>query len=62
MKPIYKTFPGWNQPTKNLTQYNELPAEAQSYLEFIEDFIGVRIEHIGVGPDREHMLNRHVHV
>ncbi|KAI5778225.1 Adenylosuccinate synthetase [Geopyxis carbonaria] len=58
VKPIYKTFKGWSSPTTKLTQYEELPAEAKAYIAFIEEFIGVKISYIGVGPGREHMLKR----
>jgi len=30
-----------------VTNYEELPKEAKDYLEFIESFIGVKVQYIG---------------
>jgi adenylosuccinate synthase len=57
-EPVYETFPGWTTPTTGLTQWNQLPQEAKNYIKFIEDFVGVQVDYIGVGPGREHMLKR----
>jgi adenylosuccinate synthase len=57
-EPVYKIFPGWTAPTTGLTQWDQLPEEAKVYIKFIEDFIGVQVDYIGVGPGREHMLKR----
>jgi adenylosuccinate synthase len=52
VEPQYKVFPGWSSPTA------KLPRQARNYIEFIENFVGVRIDTISVGPDREDMLRR----
>jgi adenylosuccinate synthase len=57
-EPVYETFPGWSSPTTKLTKFHELPAEAKSYIAFIEEFVGVKVDYVGVGPGREHMLTR----
>jgi len=57
-EPVYETFPGWSSPTTKLTRFHELPAEAKSYITFIEEFVGVKVGYVGVGPGREHMLTR----
>ncbi|KAI5812519.1 Adenylosuccinate synthetase [Pyronema omphalodes] len=57
-EPVYKTFKPWSEPTTGLTEYSQLPQEAKEYIQFIEDFIGVKIDYIGVGPGREHMLRK----
>jgi len=58
VEPIYKTFPGWTTPTTKLTQIDQLPEEAKTYIAFVEEFVGVKVDYIGVGPGREHMLRR----
>ncbi|KAI9867275.1 MAG: hypothetical protein M1813_009553 [Trichoglossum hirsutum] len=58
VEPEYKVFPGWSSSTTKCTSYDQLPREARDYVEFIEDFIGVRIDSIGIGPDREDLLRR----
>lgn len=56
----YKTFPGWEGPISNCKSYEELPQTCREYIEYIENFLGLRIEWIGVGPGREAMLHRPV--
>lgn len=56
----YTTLPGWNQDITKITTYDGLPENAQKYLTFIEDFIGVPIEWVGTGPGRESMLHREI--
>ncbi|KAF5555094.1 adenylosuccinate synthetase [Fusarium phyllophilum] len=55
---VYKDFPGWQTPTTNAKSFEELPKEARAYVEFIEEFVGVKIKYIGTGPDREAMIKR----
>jgi adenylosuccinate synthase len=54
----YETFKGWKTKTSECTSYAQLPGEAKIYVEFIEAHLGVRIEWIGVGPQRDRMLVR----
>ncbi len=39
-------------------QWEQLPQNCRNYVEFIEQFLGVKIEWIGVGPARESMIHR----
>lgn len=55
---VYKTFPGWKTDTSKARKFSDLPIEAQKYLEFIEEFTGVPIKWIGVGPARDAMVVR----
>ena len=58
-EPVYKTFPGWpSEKTSTAKSYAELPEAARTYIQFIEDFIGVPVQYIGVGPSRENMLTK----
>lgn len=54
----YETLPGWNTPTSKCTKYEELPENAKKYIKFIEDFVNVKVEWVGVGPGRESMLTK----
>ena len=40
------------------TRFEDLPAEARSYVEFIEDLAHTRVSIIGVGAEREQIINR----
>ncbi|MBR3255985.1 MAG: adenylosuccinate synthase [Clostridia bacterium] len=47
--PIYKVFEGgWD--TTGCTKYDDLPENAKNYVEFIEQFTGVPVKYIGIGP------------
>lgn len=54
----YKTLPGWQQDISKAQTWEELPENCRSYVEFIKQFLGVKIEWIGVGPARESMIHR----
>jgi adenylosuccinate synthase len=56
VKPIYKTFEGWNQPTTGITSYEDLPETTQQYIQFIADFIGVPVKIISTGPGRDEII------
>lgn len=51
-KPVYKTFKGWKEDITKITKKEDLPQECLDYIEFIENFTGVPISMISVGPDR----------
>jgi adenylosuccinate synthase len=59
-EPIYETFAGWKQSTAGITQWDLLPAPARAYLERVRELIGVPIDMVSTGPDRDHtILLRH---
>jgi adenylosuccinate synthase len=55
-EPIYETHPGWDQISVGVTQYEQLPANARSYLRRIEELAGVPVDMISTGPDRDHTI------
>ena len=57
-KPVYKELKGWNRPITACRDYEELPAEAKEYIAFIEEFTGVPVKIVSVGPDREQTMVR----
>ena len=56
----YATLPGWKQSIAAAKTTGELPENCQKYIEFIETFLGVPVEWIGVGPGRESMVKKTV--
>ena len=59
-RPMYDTFPGWNESTYGVTEWDKLPLNARRYLERVQQFIGAPIDMVSTGPDREHtILLRH---
>ncbi len=51
--PVYEELPGWNTSLSEVTDWDDLPKEAQSYIRFIEEHVRVPITLVGVGPGRE---------
>ncbi len=54
--PIYTTFKGWTEELRDVSDRKSLPINAAKYLAFIEEYLGIPIEMVGVGPDRRHTL------
>ena len=52
-KPIYEEFPGWSGSTAGITRPEDIPANATTYIRFIEDILGVKASVISSGPRRE---------
>ena len=57
VKPVYKTFEGWNRPTTGINSYNDLPERTQQYIQFIADFISVPVKIISTGPGRDEIIH-----
>ncbi len=57
--PIYEELPGWFEDITHCRTFDELPANAQAYVRYLEDVSGARISAIGVGPGREQTIVVH---
>jgi len=58
LEPVYEELPGWNTPTEGVIAEENLPAEAKSYLAFLEQKIGAPAVIVSTGPRREETLVR----
>ena len=58
IKPVYETVPGWNEDITEAKTFEELPANAQAYVKYIEEKLNTPVALIGVGPDRNQTINR----
>ncbi len=58
LEPVYEVFPGWEGTTAGITRYEELPAGARAYVEFLEKATGVEIGCVATGPEREQTIIR----
>lgn len=57
--PIYETLQGWKgESTRNIDTFEELPAAAQAYVEWVEQKLGVPFTIVSTGPGREETLQR----
>ncbi|WVF70876.1 adenylosuccinate synthetase [Kwoniella sp. CBS 6097] len=52
----YTTLPGWKTDISGFTEYEQLPENAKKYIKFIEDYLNVKVQYVGVGPGREQNL------
>jgi adenylosuccinate synthase len=52
----YTELPGWHEDISGARNIEDLPQAARDYLAFIEEFLGVPIVLIGVGPGRDQMI------
>ncbi len=55
--PVYQTFPGWNKATDSLRSFDDLPQKMKSYVEFINNYLGVNIDYISNGPGRDQIIS-----
>jgi adenylosuccinate synthase len=56
--PIYEEFPGWKCDLSEIKNKSELPEEANNYLSFIENYLAIPIDLVGVGPERHQYFSR----
>lgn len=54
--PVYHELDGWNEHLTNLRQFDDLPENCKRYLRFIEEFTGVPIAVISIGPERDETI------
>ncbi|MFJ3055066.1 adenylosuccinate synthase [Herbaspirillum sp. NPDC087042] len=55
-EPIYEEMPGWSETTVGAKSLDALPANARAYIQRIEELVGVPIDMISTGPDREETI------
>ena len=56
--PVYTEFPGWKKDLTGIRKESELPQEFKNYIKYMEDYLGVPISIISLGPDREATIER----
>jgi adenylosuccinate synthase len=58
IEPVYERLPGWGASTAGISRYEELPAKARAYIEFLESRTGVEVGCISTGPERNQTIVR----
>ena len=56
--PVYTEFKGWNQDLTGIRKEEDLPQAFKDYVKFMEDYLGIPIKIISLGPDREATIER----
>jgi adenylosuccinate synthase len=57
-EPLYQELPGWQQPTQHARSWEELPAVARQYLEYLESLTGAPVKIVSVGSRRNQTIFR----
>lgn len=55
-EPVYETLDGWKQDISNCRTFEELPIEAQNYVARISTYLGVPINIVSTGSDRNQTI------
>jgi adenylosuccinate synthase len=55
-EPVYEELPGWDDSTVGITDYAALPDAAQRYIERMQEILGVSIDLVSTGPDRDQTI------
>jgi adenylosuccinate synthase len=59
VKPVYEEVEGWRAPTNRCRTWDELPPNARAYIRRIEKLIGIPIDIVSVGPERDQAIIVH---
>ena len=57
----YTEMPGWSEDISKVRSEAELPDAVTNYLNFIEEFVGVPVIIVGVGPGHDQIIWRGDH-
>ncbi len=55
-EPVYEQLPGWLDDITGVRRYQDLPAEARNYIEFVQDSVEVPVGWVSVGPERSQLV------
>ena len=56
--PVYKEFNGWNSLIDQCASFDELPKEARTYIDFIEQSLEIPVKYISIGQRRDQIIFR----
>ncbi len=56
VQPVYTELPGWKKDLTGITDKKHLPENLINYIKFIENYVGVPITIVSVGPDRKQTI------
>ncbi len=56
IQPTYKKFNGWMTDTSRLKQHADLPQAMKTYIDFINQYLGIQVTHISNGPERDQLI------
>ncbi len=57
-RPVFRELPGWRRDISEVRRYADLPDACRAYVERLEDWLGVPVAALSVGPGREQTIPR----
>jgi adenylosuccinate synthase len=57
LSPVYKTFKGWKTDSSVIKVDKDLPAAMQQYVQFINQYLGIKVKYISNGPGRDQIVS-----
>jgi adenylosuccinate synthase len=57
LAPVYKSFEGWKTDSSAIKVEKDLPAAMQQYVQFINQYLGVKVNYISNGPGRDQIVS-----
>lgn len=55
-EPVYEAMEGWGTPTSGVTSYQQLPEQAQRYIERIEQLAGCKVDIVSTGSREDETI------
>ena len=55
-EPVYESMPGWSESTVGAKSMDELPENARNYLKRLEEVVGVPVDIVSTGPERDETI------
>ena len=55
-EPVYEEMPGWTESTLGIKELDELPENARAYLNRMQEIVGVPIDIVSTGPERDQTI------
>jgi adenylosuccinate synthase len=55
-EPVYEEMPGWSEVTVGAKNLDDLPDNARNYLNRLEELVGVPIDIVSTGPERDETI------
>ena len=55
-EPVYESMPGWSESTVGAKELDDLPENARNYLKRLEEMVGVQVDVVSTGPERDETI------
>jgi len=56
IEPVYKSFAGWQKDITAITDFTALPGEMKTYINYLNEFLGIPVKYISNGPGRDQLV------